>query len=84
MQFTIVIQDEVVNIYDSRTGGHATFIGRKATEVDAIKQIKKLIIESNNSKEISNVILTADMKGEALKKLRPQKLVMSKSSKDKK
>lgn len=78
MQFTIVIQDEVVNIYDSRTGGHATFVGRKATEVDAVKQIKRLIVESNNSKEISNVILTADLKGEALKKLRPKNLVMGK------
>lgn len=75
MQTTVIIQDEMIVIYHQE-GPPSSYHGKASTEVDALKAIKKIIMETNRTKAIGDTIAKADVKGAAVKalgKLKPLK-----------
>ena len=59
MLTTVVIQDERIIIYHT-DGTSSSYMGIKATEKDALKAIKEIILKTNNMKAIGDAMVKAE------------------------
>lgn len=68
MQTTIIVRDENIIVYHP-DGTSSNYSGKASTEKDALKDIRTIILETNRTKAIGDMVARAELSGKTRKAL---------------